>query len=144
MDGFIQMVIKVLLLDILPPLADWMRANGGLGYLAAYFRAVFRHYIIDVCDRRTLGIPNLRWQCIGGVVWSSPSGGRVTLQDTKDVPRWLNNAIQKVADVKRANGQLPLFDLKTKDRYNLYWIVSTIEGGHPVLAYYRRPRLLIW
>lgn len=144
MEGLIQMIIKLILLDILPPLSDWLRDSGGLRYLAAYLRMVLRHYLVGVCDRRALGIPNARWECIGGVMWNSPSGGRVTLQDTKDVPRSLSNAIQKVVDIKLANGQLPLFDLKTKDRYNLYWIVSTIEGGHPVLAFYRRPRLLIW
>lgn len=144
MEGFVTMLVKFLLMDVLPPLADWMRNSGGLQYLWAWAQVLLRHYLVGVCDRRTLGIPNLRWECIGGVTWSSLFGGRVTLQDTENVPQWLRDRIQVIADIKRANGQPPFFDLKTKDRYNIYWVVSTVEGGHPVLAFYRRPRLVIW
>ena len=144
MEDLIRMLIKILFLDILPPLADWMRDSGGFQYLWARAQVVLRHYLIGVCDRRTLGIPYLSWECIGGVMGSSLPDGRITHQDTKDVPEWLRNRIHGVIDLMCANGQPPLFNLKTTDKYNIYWIVSTIERGSPVLVFYRRPRLLIW
>ena len=99
-------------------------------------------YLHDVYDRKRLGRPYVWWECIGGRMWNLATG-KMTLEDAGDIPQWLDKGILKRGNTMIANGRPPFFDIKTQDDEYIYWVVCTAPYGQsPVLAYYRRPRLI--
>lgn len=101
-------------------------------------------YLTATFERKRLGRPNPWWECIGGRMWN-PETGEMTHEDADDVPDWLDKAVLKRGNTMIASGILPVFDFKCQDDDYIYWVVLEVNYGRPpILAFYRRPRLIRW
>ena len=100
-------------------------------------------YLVDTCERKLLGRPFVWWECIGSRRWNLATGKMY--EDTDGIPRELDKRILRLGNAMIANGQLPVFDTKTQDDKYIYWVVCMAPYGRsPLLAFYRRPRLMRW
>ena len=99
-------------------------------------------YLTATFERKRSGIPYPWWECIGGRMWNLATG-KMTLEDAAAIPQWLDKGILKRGNTMIANGRPPFFDIKTQDDEYIYWVVSMAPYGQsPILAFYRRPRLI--